>query len=284
MVDLAQRAGQWGRQALTLAGRAREQLAEKIPALRELELDGDDLPSSGPAILAANHVGRGGARAISQLTPASVTVIDAPRRVSSADAPWADQRGSGAIERAQRVLRSSGLVLCFPEGEASPDGALHRGNAGFGALVLACQVPVIPIALLEDGRLVRVGKALDFSRFAGLVTDRVLARAVCDTVISAIVELSGQTYRDTSASSVRTELTVQARVARLQHRVNHTARRRAEKTALESRSERSRREREDLHRRAERAEELARMHAQLAAEREASRGTDPAAELPETRR
>lgn len=269
MVDRAARWTQLRDGAQNWTERARAKVTDLVPAWREIDLDGDDLPQVGPFVLAANRLGRFDASLLNQLTPATLTQIEAPAKLT----PATGRREDPVIAKARQVLRSSGLVLCFPEGDPSPDGALHRGSLGFGALVIACQVPVIPIGVREAGRLVRVGKALDFSRYAGLSVDRTLARAVTDTVVAAVADLSGQTYRDTSVGTARQELNTATRLAAVQRRLNAAAGRRAFRQAIEDRRERTEAERRDLQRRADRAEELARMHAALAAEREAESAT-----------
>jgi 1-acyl-sn-glycerol-3-phosphate acyltransferase len=58
------------------------------------------------------------------------------------------------------------------------------------------------------GRLpvrVRFGKPLDFSRYAGQETDRMVLRSVTDEIMFEIMQLSGQRYIDEYASRTATE-------------------------------------------------------------------------------
>jgi 1-acyl-sn-glycerol-3-phosphate acyltransferase len=53
---------------------------------------------------------------------------------------------------------------------------------------------------------VRFGKPLDFSRYAGLESDRFVLRAVTDEIMYALMELSGQEYVDEDAQRAKAEM------------------------------------------------------------------------------
>jgi len=126
-----------------------------------------------------------------------------------------DRSGGEASERALatglRVLAGGNLLGIYPEGTRTPDGRLFRGKTGVARLALEARVPVIPCAMIggfefqPPGRItprlairpgVRFGPALDFSRYYGLETDRIVLRAVTDEIIYEIMRLSGQEYVD----------------------------------------------------------------------------------------
>jgi 1-acyl-sn-glycerol-3-phosphate acyltransferase len=126
-----------------------------------------------------------------------------------------DRSGGEASERALntglRVLADGNLLGIYPEGTRTPDGRLFRGKTGVARLALEARVPVIPCAMIggfefqPPGRIaprlairpgVKFGPALDFSRYHGLETDRIVLRAVTDEIIYAIMKLSGQEYVD----------------------------------------------------------------------------------------
>ncbi|WP_307789203.1 lysophospholipid acyltransferase family protein [Glycomyces salinus] len=116
-----------------------------------------------------------------------------------------------------RVLKEGRLFGIYPEGTRSPDGRLYRGKTGVARLSLQTGAPVIPVAMLNTGRLqpigrrlpkigrvrIRIGPPLDFARFKGLVGDRTVERAVTDEVMDALRELSGQDYVDEYAAKVK---------------------------------------------------------------------------------
>jgi 1-acyl-sn-glycerol-3-phosphate acyltransferase len=126
-----------------------------------------------------------------------------------------DRSGGEASERALatglRVLAAGHLLGIYPEGTRTPDGRLFRGKTGVARLALEARVPVIPCAMIggfefqPPGRIrprfairpgVRFGPPLDFSRYYGLETDRIVLRAVTDEIIYQIMKLSGQEYVD----------------------------------------------------------------------------------------
>ena len=49
----------------------------------------------------------------------------------------------------------------------------------------------------------RIGKPLDFSRYQGLVGDRLVERSITDEVMYAMMQLSGQEYVDEYATKVK---------------------------------------------------------------------------------
>ena len=103
-----------------------------------------------------------------------------------------------AVEAAKRV--ASGLsVVIFPEGTRQPEGKVARFKRGGVNLAHAAGVPVVPVAILNSGRLlprgswhadpgvirVRIGKPFDPGDFA---EPRALADAIRDAVIAMIEE------------------------------------------------------------------------------------------------
>src|SRR5215472_14135935 len=130
-----------------------------------------------------------------------------------------DRSGGEASERALRtglrVLANGQLLGIYPEGTRTPDGRLFRGKTGVARLALEAKVPVIPCAMIggfefqPPGKIrprlrvrpgVRFGRPLDFSRYYGLETDRLVLRAVTDEIIYEIMKLSGQEYVDVYAA------------------------------------------------------------------------------------
>jgi 1-acyl-sn-glycerol-3-phosphate acyltransferase len=60
---------------------------------------------------------------------------------------------------------------------------------------------VLPRLSIRPG--VRFGKPLDFSRYKGLETDRLVLRAVTDEIMYAVMSLSGQEYVDEDAQRAK---------------------------------------------------------------------------------
>jgi len=189
----------------------------------------DNVPRTGPAILASNHL---------SFSDHFFAPLQLPRKVvflakseyftgrglkglisraffSGVGQIPVDRSGGEASERALatglRVLAGGNLLGIYPEGTRTPDGRLFRGKTGVARLALEARVPVVPCAMIggfefqPPGRVtprlsvrpgVRFGKPLDFSRYYGLEADRIVLRAVTDEIIYAIMKLSGQEYVD----------------------------------------------------------------------------------------
>ena len=122
-----------------------------------------------------------------------------------------------SLDTALSVLGRGELLGIYPEGTRSPNGKLYRGRTGVARMILEAGVPVIPVAMIDTDRAMPIGKRiprvrrigvvlgepLDFSRFAGLESDRFILRSITDEIMVEIARLSGQEYVDVYASTVR---------------------------------------------------------------------------------
>jgi len=125
----------------------------------------------------------------------------------------------GALSSAKRILDEGDLFGIYPEGTRSHDGKLYRGKTGVARLALETGVPVIPVAVVgtdvvaPPGKtfgtftrpVVRFGKPLDFSRYAGMENDRYILRSITDEIMYEIMRLSGQEYVDMYAGRAKEE-------------------------------------------------------------------------------
>lgn len=116
-----------------------------------------------------------------------------------------------------RVLGAQELLGIYPEGTRSPDGKLYRGRTGIARMALESKVPVIPVVMVNTGKLMPIGKTiprvgrigavigepLDFSRYEGMENDRYVLRSVTDEIMVAIQRLGQQEYSDVYASTIR---------------------------------------------------------------------------------
>ncbi len=193
------------------------------------------VPTSGPAILASNHLAVMDSFYLPLVVRRRITFLaksesftgtglkgwfsrwfftavgQVPIDRTDADAAQA------ALNTAEQVLARGKLLGMYPEGTRSPDGRLYKGKTGLARLALHTGVPVIPVAMvgtnvvnppgttmLRFGRVtVRFGKPMDFSRFEGMAGNRFIERAVTDEVIYELMRLSGQEYVDIYAASVK---------------------------------------------------------------------------------
>jgi len=126
----------------------------------------------------------------------------------------------GAIETGLRVLREKQLFGIYPEGTRSPDGRLYRGKTGVARLALESGAPVVPVVMLNSDQIqptgktlprlmrprIRFGEPMDFSRYAGMVGDRFIERAVTDEIMYELMTLSGREYVDVYAQKIKSQL------------------------------------------------------------------------------
>ncbi len=203
----------------------------------------ENVPSSGAAILASNHLSFSDSIFLPLQCPRPVVFLAKSEYFTGRGLKgWIvktffkatgqlpiDRSGGKASEAALNtglgVLEQGQLLGIYPEGTRSPDGKLYRGRTGIARMVLEAKVPVIPVAMIDTEkvqpigkRLPRVrrvgivyGKALDFSRFDGMEGDRIVLRAVTDEIMYELKKISGQEYVDQYASTVKEKQVAPAR-------------------------------------------------------------------------
>jgi 1-acyl-sn-glycerol-3-phosphate acyltransferase len=125
-----------------------------------------------------------------------------------------------ALRKGLEILGRGELLGIYPEGTRSPDGRLYRGKTGIARIALEAGVPVIPVAMVNTfdiqppGQVmprimrvgIRIGKPLDFSRYAGMADDRFVLRSITDEIMYELMQLSGQEYVDTYASKAKEDI------------------------------------------------------------------------------
>ena len=187
----------------------------------------ENIPRTGPLLLASNHLA---------FVDSIVIPLVAPRRVaflakaeyfsghglSGAWSRWLFtavgsvpiQRGTAgaareALDSALEILNEGLAFGIYPEGTRSRDGRLYRGRTGVAWLALTAGCPVVPVALSGTQDIqpmgsrvprvakitVRFGKPMDFSHLQG-AKPGAARREVTDTVMNAIQDLSGQEFVD----------------------------------------------------------------------------------------
>ncbi len=209
---------------------------------------GENIPASGPAILAGNHQAVVDSVFLSLMCPRRLTFPAKKEYFTGRGVKgWVKRtflRGIGqvpldrtggvaatsALQELEQLLAAGELVGFYPEGTRSPDGRLYRGKTGVARLALAAGVPVIPVIMVNTrdiqpiGRVfpklrprpgIVVGKPLDFSRYQGLAGDRFVERSMTDEIMYELMQLSGQEYVDVYAAKVRDELQRSGRVGKI---------------------------------------------------------------------
>lgn len=198
----------------------------------------ENIPTSGAAILASNHLSFSDSIFLPLMLRRPVVFLAKSeyftgKGVKGALTRWffkstgqlpIDRSGGKASEASLNtglsVLEEGSLLGIYPEGTRSPDGKLYRGRTGIARMVLEAKVPVIPVAMIDTDKVqpigqkmpkirrvgVNIGTPLDFSRFEGMEGDRIVLRAVTDEIMYELQKLSGQVYDDVYASSVKSRM------------------------------------------------------------------------------
>ena len=194
----------------------------------------ENVPTDGPAILAANHQSFLDDLLLPLVVPKRKVVFLAKAEYfdkwylrwffkGANVIPVRRQNRSGAeaaLQAGVQALREGKLIGIFPEGTRSPDGRLYRGKTGVARMALEAQVPIIPVAITgtfeampyhhkmpKPGRVeIRFGRPLEFDRHYDTPTDRFVLRSVTDELLYEIMMQSGQEYVDEYASTLKHEL------------------------------------------------------------------------------
>ncbi len=215
-----------------------------LHAVYSIRVEGlENVPKKGAAIIAANHLSFLDSFFIPLVVKRrKMTYLAKADYFKSWKTKWffssvgqiscerdGGSRSQQSLEIALEVLQQGKLLGIYPEGTRSPEGRLHRGRTGVARLALKSGSQVIPCGVVgteevmpkaaklprlsRGGKrlevVVRFGKPLDFSRFAGRDEDRIALRSVTDEIMYEIMQLSGQEYVDEYAAKVKSgEVTI----------------------------------------------------------------------------
>ena len=184
----------------------------------------EHVPSSGPVILASNHLSFIDSIAIPTVAPRRVTYLaKAEYFTGSGVGGWlskalftalgalpverSTQRAAqAALDPALGVLQRGGAFGIYPEGTRSRDGGLARGKTGVAWLALTADCPVVPVAVAGTDRVqpigarwprprrisITFGEPLTFPEQHGQAGKGKARREVTDAIMVAIADLSGQ--------------------------------------------------------------------------------------------
>jgi 1-acyl-sn-glycerol-3-phosphate acyltransferase len=185
----------------------------------------ENVPRTGPVILAPNHVTFLDSMFLPLVLRRRVTFVAKAEYFESWKTAWffraagqipMRREGGSASERAlaaaRDVLRRGGVLGIYPEGTRSPDGRLYKGHTGVARLALGCHVPLVPVGLCGTSEVqkpgsnmprpfkkvtVRFGTPMALSRFEEeSATDPLVLRVLTDELMFEIRQLSLQEYVD----------------------------------------------------------------------------------------
>jgi len=184
----------------------------------------DNVPKSGPVILASNHLSFVDSVVIPIVVPRKVVFLAKSDYFNGTGVKgmlskaWFEGLGMVPVDRedTRAALNSLDIALevlgrgeafgIYPEGTRSRDGLLYRGRTGVAHLALTAGVPVVPVGLTGTENLqpvgthiprlakvtLRFGKPIEVTgRYDGVPLGRA-RREVTDEIMTAIQALSGQ--------------------------------------------------------------------------------------------
>jgi 1-acyl-sn-glycerol-3-phosphate acyltransferase len=184
----------------------------------------ENVPATGPFIIASNHLSFIDSMAIPLMSPRRVGYLaKAEYFTTPGFGGWltktlftalgalpvhrdTHRAAQEALDTAMTVLKAGGGFGIYPEGTRSRDGRLARGKTGVAWLALTADCPVVPVAVTGTDRIqpigaswprphrfsVTFGKPLTFPEHRGKAGSGKARREVTDTIMEAIAELSGQ--------------------------------------------------------------------------------------------
>lgn len=195
----------------------------------------ENIPDDGPVVLASNHLSFSDSIFLPLMVPRRVTFLAKAEYftgtgikgrltrwfMSGAGQVRIDRASASAakdaLETGTRILRSGKVLGIYPEGTRSPDARLYRGKTGVARMSLDSGALVVPVAMIDTEKIqpigtklprvhkvrIRVGTALDFSRYEGMSGDRFVERSMTDEIMYELMLLSGQEYVDVYAARVK---------------------------------------------------------------------------------
>jgi len=195
----------------------------------------ENVPATGPFIIASNHLSFIDSMAIPLMSPRRVGYLAKAEYFTGTGIKgwltktWFTALGALPVERqthraaqesldtAMTVLRAGGGFGIYPEGTRSRDGRLARGKTGVAWLALTADCPVVPVGITGTDRIqpvgaswprphrftVSFGKPMTFPEHQGKAGSNRSRREVTDRIMTEIAELSGQEKADWGTSPGR---------------------------------------------------------------------------------
>jgi 1-acyl-sn-glycerol-3-phosphate acyltransferase len=193
------------------------------------------VPSSGPVIIASNHLSFSDSIFMPLVVPRKVTFLAKSEYFTSPGPKGllkkltfialgqvpvdrsGGRRSEAALITGLKVLAEGKCLGIYPEGTRSPDGRLYKGRTGIARLAIESGAPIIPVAMFNTEKIQPTGTVVpkvmrvemifgEPMYFDGDSSDLLYLRDVTDKIMQTIQALSGQVYVDTYATKAKKNL------------------------------------------------------------------------------
>ncbi|MFH1593432.1 MAG: lysophospholipid acyltransferase family protein [Candidatus Omnitrophota bacterium] len=187
-----------------------------LKVLTRLEIYGiENIPMSGPFILASNHASNADPAVLGVLSPKTHIIFMAKRELFDIPVFGAWFRAMdcvpierysarfGPLKKSVRKLQEGKALGIFPEGTRSTDGKFKKAQPGIGFIAHMSGAPIIPVYISGTDRVLprgrkfirlskvkaKVGHAVDISESAKMRDKRKRYQSIGEDVMRSILQL-----------------------------------------------------------------------------------------------
>jgi 1-acyl-sn-glycerol-3-phosphate acyltransferase len=136
-----------------------------------------NVPSTGPVIIASNHLSFSDSIFMPLVVPRKVTFLAKSEYFTSPGTKGflkkitfhalgqvpvdrsGGRRSEAALITGLQVLAGGACIGIYPEGTRSPDGRLYKGRTGIARLAIESGAPVIPVAMFDTEKIQPTGNS-----------------------------------------------------------------------------------------------------------------------------
>jgi len=181
------------------------------------------VPTTGPVIIASNHLSFSDSIFMPLVVPRKVTFLAKSEYFTSPGIKGfikkltfialgqvpvdrsGGKRSEAALLTGLRVLNEGSCVGIYPEGTRSPDGRLYKGRTGIARMAIESGAAVVPVAMFNTAEIQPTGQVVPKVRrvemifaepmyFTGDSTDPAVLREATNKIMDVIAAMSGQIY------------------------------------------------------------------------------------------
>jgi 1-acyl-sn-glycerol-3-phosphate acyltransferase len=181
------------------------------------------VPTTGPVIIASNHLSFSDSIFMPLVVPRKVTFLAKSEYFTSPGLKGfikkltfialgqvpvdrsGGKRSEAALITGLRVLNEGSCIGIYPEGTRSPDGRLYKGRTGIARMAIESGAAVVPVAMFNTAEIQPTGQVVPNLRrvemifaepmyFTGDSTDQSVLREATNKIMDVIAGISGQVY------------------------------------------------------------------------------------------